>query len=372
MDTAAHVMTDRPHSQLHAVDTAKALKVTAAYGLSELGRKASLLTGGNGRARQELTIQVPSSRLHLVAVDPTGVARLKLQPRYAVTESERIVRHDGPPVYDVPPTIDDLYRDAARNHELEQLFHAQRHAWRGHRREADRERRADAAREFLSNPSHRAIVHPAPTPKRCFLQTATGRIMFDVDSDVGIAKDVPIEAHRRFRADLHARKQRNLQQRSEQVELHESKKITAREWVERHGSADQKARSAAGVLSLDEVIAAMTDDAFSSVSDVPRYAFDGAARLQEHLRGTLGDPSVVVAPADLHVTSVDAPSATKEQWSVMSRLQGEFAEATLKLREHRLSSRRHPNTPELIVFGVLVSRRIGPFTLRREFATPGR
>lgn len=372
MDTAAHVVTDRTHSQLHAVDTAKTLKVTVVYGLSEVGRKASLLTGGDGRARQQLAIQVPSSRLHLVAVDPTGVARLKLQPRYEITDSERIVRHDGPPVYDAPPTIDDLYRDAARNHELEQLFAAQRSAWRGQRREADRERRAGAAREFLSNPGQRAIVHPAPTPKRSFVQTATGRIMFDIDSDVGIAKDVPIEAHRRFRADLHARKQRNQQQRAEQVELHEQKKTTAREWVERHGTADQKARAAAGVLPLDEVIAAMTDDAFLSVADIPRYEFDGAARLEEHLRATQGDRSVVVAPADLHVASVDATCATKEQWSVMSRLQAKFVEATIKLREHRLSSRRHPDAPELTVFGVLVSRRVGPFTLRREFAAPGR
>ena len=100
----------------------------ATYGLSEAGRKASLLSGGDGRARQQLSIQVPSARLHLVAVDPAGVARLKLQPRYELSDSDRVLRHDGPPVYDVPPTIDDLYRDAARNHELERLFFAQRQA----------------------------------------------------------------------------------------------------------------------------------------------------------------------------------------------------------------------------------------------------
>lgn len=371
MDTGTHATASRPHP-IHVVDAAKTLNVTVTYGLSEAGRKASLLNGGDGRARQQLSIQVPAARLHLVAVDPAGVARLKLQPRYELSDSDRIVRHDAPPVYDVPPSIDDLYRDAARNHELERLFLAQRNSWRGQRREADRERRADAAREFLSNASHRAIVHPAPTPKRCFLQTATGRLMFDIESDVGVAKDVPNEAHRRFRTDLQVRKQRNLNQRSEQLQLHDQKKAAARAWIDRNGTIDQKARAAAGLLALDEVVAAMADQSFAAAADVPRYEFDGVSRLQGHLRATLGDASVVVAPSDLQVTSADATSATKDQWSVVSTLQSKFPDAAIKLREHRLSSRRHPDASPLTVFGVLVSRRDGPFTLRREFAAPGR
>lgn len=371
MDTATHNTASRPHP-IHVVDAAKTLNVTVIYGLSEAGRKASLLSGGDGRARQQLSIQVPAARLHLVAVDPAGVARLKLQPRYELSDSDRIVRHDAPPVYDVPPSIDDLYRDAARNHELERLFQAQRNSWRGQRREADRERRSDAAREFLSNPSHRAIVHPAPTPKRCFVQTATGRLMFDVESDVGIANDVPNEAHRRFRTDLQVRKQRNLNLRSEQLELHEQKKAAAVAWIERYGTMDQKTRAAAAVLPLDEVVASITDHSFSAAADMARYELDGAARLQDHLRSRIGDCLVVVAPSDLQVTSLDAATASKNQWSVVSALQSKFPDATIKLREHRLSSRRHPDAPALTVFGVLVSRRYGPFTLRREFAAPGR
>jgi hypothetical protein len=371
MDTATHSTASRPHP-IHVVDAAKTLNVTVTYGLSETGRKASLLSGGDGRARQQLSIQVPAARLHLVAVDAAGVARLKLQPRYEVSDSDRIVRHDAPPTYDMPPSVDDLYRDASRNHELERLFLAQRNSWRGQRREADRERRAEAARDFLSNLSHRAIVHPAPTPKRCFLHTATGRLMFDVESDTGIAKDVPSEAHRRFRMDLQVRKQLNLNQRAKQLELHEQKKAAAKAWVDSNGTMDQKARSAAGVLALEEVVAAMTEHSFSSADDVPRYELDGATRLTHHLREILGDSSAVIAPSDLQVASLDATSASKDQWSVVSALQSKFPDATVKLREHRLTSRRHPAAPALTVFGVLVSRRDGPFTLRREFAAPGR
>src|SRR5207244_834288 len=43
-------------------EAGKALAVTATYLLSEDGRKASLLAGGDGRARQQLTIEVPVNR----------------------------------------------------------------------------------------------------------------------------------------------------------------------------------------------------------------------------------------------------------------------------------------------------------------------
>lgn len=372
MDTAAHVTIDRSRPQLRAVEEAQSLKVTVIYGLSEEGRKVSLLNGGDGRARQQLAIQVPPARLHLVAVDPAGVARLKLQPRYELTESERVLRHEGPPTYDAPPSVDDLYRDAARNHELERLFFAQRQAWRGQRREADRERRATAAREFLSNPAHRAMVHPAPTPNRCFVQTSTGRLMFDVTSDLGIAKDVPLEAHRRFRNDLRARRERNLSQRAQQVDLHQQKKSAAAAWVESHGTADQRSRAAAGVLALDEVISAMTEDAFRSAADIPLYERDGASQLQAHLRTSEGEADIAVAAADLQVASLDANSASADQWALVSRLQEMFPDGVVKLREHRLTSRRHPMAAPLVVFGIRVTRRVGPFNLHREFAAPGR
>src|SRR5438552_10001650 len=64
------------------IEAPRTLAVTATYVLSEEGRKASLLAGGDGRTVQELTINVPTNRLHLVSVDASGVARLKLRPRF--------------------------------------------------------------------------------------------------------------------------------------------------------------------------------------------------------------------------------------------------------------------------------------------------
>src|SRR6266508_1935640 len=80
--------------------SAQTLQVTATYRLSEEGRKASLLAGGDGRAGQEVTLQVPTNRMHLVRVDYEGVARLKLSPRYFLNSNQQVVRSDNPPIFD--------------------------------------------------------------------------------------------------------------------------------------------------------------------------------------------------------------------------------------------------------------------------------
>src|ERR1700754_2404321 len=118
--------------------TPSGLSVTATYTLSEAGRKASLVSGGDGRAHQRMTVHVPTARLHLVAVDANGIARLKLQPRFEV-DGERVVRHDGPPVYDTPPTLDELFKAASRNYELERRYRTDRSLDRDRRRDTERE-----------------------------------------------------------------------------------------------------------------------------------------------------------------------------------------------------------------------------------------
>ena len=175
----------------------KLLTVTATYLLSEDGRKASLLDGGDGKAVQQLSLQVPANRLHLVSVDAHGVARLKLRPRYRFDGDNAIVRVDAAPTYDAPPDVEELFREAARNHQLERAYHAERQAAKTKRREADHERRVAVAKAFLADPSRRALSHPTPTPKRCVLETEDSRVFFDADTDVPPAREVPAEAHRR-------------------------------------------------------------------------------------------------------------------------------------------------------------------------------
>jgi hypothetical protein len=68
MDTIAIVADHRLglHPDASKIVKASGLAVTATYLLSEEGRKASLLEGGNGRATQEIIVEVPANRLHLV------------------------------------------------------------------------------------------------------------------------------------------------------------------------------------------------------------------------------------------------------------------------------------------------------------------
>ena len=379
METAPRVALRRPElvtdsESSPTSEPARSLTVTAVYELSEAGRKASLLSGGDGKALQQLKVQIPTGRLHLVAVDPQGTARLKLRPRFEMDAEHCVVRFDKAPIYDAPPSLEDLFRDAARNHELERVYQAERNLARSKRREAERERRAQVAESFLADKSQRALVHPAPSPRRCTLVAAQGRMLFDVATDEGVARDVPAEAHRRFRADLAAKKEKNLRERAAQLALHEEKKRFIAEWIEKHGTPDQKERFAAGVLPIEEAVEAITDWALAPVVGFVRYKRDGAERLQNYVRNVSGDPNAVVRPADLIVKTVQGPTLTARQWDLVKQFRALLPEASIALRQHVLSSRHPPLVPPvaLVLQSALVSCRVGPLSVRREYlADPG-
>jgi hypothetical protein len=349
-------------------DTGKALAVTATYLLSEEGRKASLLAGGDGRARQQLVVQVPTNRLHLVSVDLEGVAQLKLRPRYELDGEQRVVRIDELPTYDIPPAIDDLFKEAARNHQLERAYEAERRGAKERRRESQREHRVKIAQAFLADQNQRALVHPAPTPKRCYVATDTGRILFDTSTDIGTARDVPSEAHRRFRADLRARREGNLQERAAQLALHEEKKRVIADWIAVHATAEQRARQAAGVLPMNEAIEAMIDEAFAPLSSHQPYVHDGVDRLQAYLSTLPEYAKAVITRNELLVTSANVDRMTASQFALVQQIKGLMPEATVALRTHKLAWKRNPHIALSPLFGVLVTQRVGPFTFRREYA----
>ena len=351
------------------VAEARTLRVAAIYTLSETGRKASLLDGGDGRARQEIAIEVPSHRLHLVSVDARGVARLKLRPYYQVAHDNQIVRVDNPPVYDRPPSLEELFLAAAKNHELERAYQAQRAASpRNQRRSAAFQRRVQIAEAFLGDPAQRALSHPPPAPTWCYVMTPQGRMLFDATRDVGPARHVPAEAHRRFQADERGRRQRSLELRAQQKALHEEKKRFVAEWINANGTADQKARQAAGVLPFVEAIDAIANHTFAPARECPPYEHDGATTLQSHLQRFPQYADVVVVPSDLVTTDTEAESATASQWARVLAIRSALPEATVTLRIHRLSWKHDSRAPALTLFGVLAVCHIGPIIVRREFA----
>jgi len=349
-------------------EVAHTLSVTASYMLSEDGRKASLLSGGDGHAVQQIALHVPANRLHLVSVDKQGVARLKLRPRFERDGEGGIVRIDAAPLYDAPPTIDKLYRAAAKNHELESAYYAERVAQRSKRSDDDRALRESVAERFLADKEQRAVAHPPPSLKSCYVITDRGRLLFDIATDQGVAKDVPPEAHRRFRADLRAREDRNRQDRAAQLALHDEKKRFVADWIAVNGTEEQRTRQAAGVLPMEEAIAAITDAVFEPLGDHPRYTRDGAERLRGHVAQFAEDTGVVVTSADVLVNSENAKTATAGEWGLVRVFQARRPDASVTLRSHRISFKRDTRVPPILVRGVLVTVKHGPFTLRREFA----
>lgn len=177
-------------------DTSRTLTVTAVFHLSEEGRKASLLDGGNGRAVQQVTVAVPTTRFHLVSVDAEGTARLKLQPRYFMDTDQNVLRSDGPPTYDSPPSTDDLLRDAARNHQLERAYYVEQAEKKSKRRDEQFEIYQKLAEDLLADPNMRALEHPKPTPRQCYLQRGRRRLLFDAKVGHGLVRQVPPEAYR--------------------------------------------------------------------------------------------------------------------------------------------------------------------------------
>ncbi|MFN2445620.1 MAG: hypothetical protein ABR606_08585 [Vicinamibacterales bacterium] len=102
--------------------------------------------------------------------------------------------------------------------------------------------------------------------------------MFDASTDVGPARELPLEAHRRFRADLRARKERNLTSRAEQLALHEEKKRAIAAWAATHATDDQRSRYAAGVLPVEDVIEALSSTLRSKPSWIVHTTTDSLAR----------------------------------------------------------------------------------------------
>lgn len=345
----------------------RALTVKALYTLSENGRKASLIEGGNGRAEQVIDVAVPTNRLHLVTVDAEGNARLKLRPRYDVRPDGRVTQINAPPVFDRPPTLDDLFLSAAKNHELERAYVAQR---RGGSRDAQRELRARLAEAFLQDSTQRAMLHPPPAPKRCYLMSEHGRIFFDADRDDPPARDVPAEAQRRFRADERARRERNLEDRARRLAFHEEKKRFVTEWIAVKGTRDQQERQAAGLLPMPEAIEAIADEAFSALRDWPPYIRNGPEVLQVHLRRYSKYENAVVNRTDVAVIDADATEATSQQWARTQEARALIPDAVVTLRMHRVTWRPDAQAPSVVLHGLLVVRTVGPLVLRREFALP--
>jgi hypothetical protein len=121
---------------------------------------------------------------------------------------------------------------------------------------------------------------------------------------------------------------------------------------------------------MEEAVDALTEQTFAGIGQRALYVRDGAERLQLFLRQFPKYAEAVVAPPDLAVTSSNAVKATRDQWTLVQELQAAKPDATVALRVHKLSWKQDAAAPSLTVCGVLVTCKVGPFTLRREYLAP--
>lgn len=75
--------------------------------------------------------------------------------------------------------------------------------------------------------------------------------------------------------------------------------------------------------------------------------------------------------AALAGTSANADRMTAAQWALVNEFRALVPNATVTLRMHKIAWKRDPRMSVPPVFGVLVTLRVAPFTLRREYAVPG-
>ena len=144
------------------------------------------------------------------------------------------------------------------------------------------------ARGVPGRPDSASDAAPPAVPTRCYLATAGGRVLFDAADDVGLARELPQEAFRRFRSDLQRRKERNLQRRAVQRRLARREAAPHRR-MGRHASHGRAAGAVRGRrAACRRSVEALTDEAFSALKDQPRYPLDGPARLQAYLRAATG------------------------------------------------------------------------------------
>ncbi len=227
--------------------TPPTISVTATILLSPNGRRASLLAGGDGRRLQRRTVQISAQDIELVRVNRRGEATLMLTPQIVATPDGQLRRTRQVPEYDTVPSEEQVLADARALGALRQAYDAQRDAARMATKEA-------FAQQFLQDPSLRALAHPPPTALRCVCRADRGLLIFHT-TDAGAAALVPVEAHRRFRADLADRARAARAQLEREAAIHQAKRECMTRWIAEHGSPEQRGAGLT-VRALEDALAA--------------------------------------------------------------------------------------------------------------------
>ena len=195
-------------------------------------------------------------------------------------------------------------------------------------------------------------------------------MLFDANRDEGMLREVSAEAYRRYRADQRVLRDRNSQERRRRLAVRDEKARIIAEWIAANGSPDQQERQAKGLLPFHEAREAIADRIFEALRNWPRYVRNGCEVMQSHLRRHPEYKDALITERELAISDDNATQASAAQWARAQEARALLPDATVTLRSHRLTWRKHPEAPGLTLYGLLVVRTCGPIVLRREFAVP--
>jgi hypothetical protein len=336
------------------------ITATAVIQLSASGRRASLLAGSDGRRTQRRILQLSAADAELIQVNTRGEATLTLTPRIVATSSGLLRRRDMPE-YDNMPSDEQLLADARAQASLRRAYDTQRRAALDAAKEA-------FAQEFMRDDARRALVHPPPTPQRCACRQDRRLLIFR-DTDVGLAAAVPVEAHRRFRADLASRARTNRARREHELATYHAKRAFMATWIGEHGSDDQRARLAAGRLADAEMYEAIADRVFAPLHSYPRYTHHAHGDLVARYQRENEAPPPRIVPEQVRIESSLVVHLTAPQWTGLTAMQAALPAATFSVRRYRIywSERPGRQDPQLVQLTVLAKYRLSPLTLVRSF-----
>src|SRR5215203_5031142 len=170
-------------------------------------------------------------------------------------------------------------------------------------------------------------VYPPPSKRRCQVMTDRGPVHFDAKRDMGVARQVPLEAFRRFDNDVRISHGQGADQRSRNLAKHAQRQQMMYDWIAVHGSDDQRERLSAGVLPFKEFVDALTEVTFRPLSQLTPYETDGAARMQEQIRQLPGHADAIVTRTDVSVVTRLLPTASAIQWSLVNEIRSVIPDA---------------------------------------------
>jgi hypothetical protein len=130
---------------------------------------------------------------------------------------------------------------------------------------------------------------------------------------------------------------------------------------------DQQARLAAGLLPPSKVRDAMVDEAFRALADRSRHTHDGVEQMRAHVQQWTARKRHHVAERDFVVFGHPVRTVTNHQWALLQEIRAAVPDAHMALHLREFIWRRDPGVPRLTQLTLVVTKKIGPMLLRREF-----